>query len=350
MKRYGLLFDRITSIDNLIMAHQNAKKGKEWYKEVRDVEKDVQSHILHLQTQLRQGTYSTGEYDVFTRQCGSKLREISRLPYFPDRVVHHAILQVIGDIWVRSLVSDTYACIKGRGIHKAAKKLKGILRQYPDLYCLKVDIRKFYPSIDHDILKSIVRHKIKCYRTIELLDGIIDSTDSGIPIGNYLSQHFANIYMSRFDHWIKETKRIKHYFRYSDDMIFLHKDKRRLHILRSEIAEYLRDKLRLDLKSNWQVFPVKSRGIDFLGYRFFPGYTLVRKSISARFKKQAMLIRERRITGHKAISSIMSYYGWLKPANSLNLIKRHVDIGVKAAIRAASAELGVRNPLIKRLK
>lgn len=350
MKRYGALFERIVSKENLLQAHQNAKKGKEWYKEVRQVEKDVEGHILVLQTQLIQGTFTTSEYDVFTRQCGMKMREIYRLPYFPDRIVHHAIMQVIGDIWVRSLVADTYACIKGRGIHKAVKKLKGVLRQNPDLYCLKIDIRKFYPSVDHDVLKSIIRHKIKCKRTITLLDGIIDSTDSGIPIGNYLSQHFANIYMSSFDHWIKETKRLKHYFRYSDDMVFLHHDKRRLHMLRLEIAEYLRDKLLLDMKSNWQVFPVASRGIDFLGYRFFPGYTLVRKSISMRFKKQTKLIRQGRITGQKAISCIMSYYGWFKPANTMNLINKHVDCGVKTAISEACADLGIRDPLLRRIR
>lgn len=350
MKRYGMLFDRITNIDNLILAHQNAKKGKEWYQEVREVEKDSQRHILSLQAQLRQGTYSTGEYDVFTRQCGKKLREIYRLPYFPDRVVHHAILQVIGDIWIKSLIADTYACIKGRGIHKAAKKLKSILRQDPDLHCLKIDIRKFYPTIDHEILKSIIRHKIKCNSTLKLLDGIIDSTDSGIPIGNYLSQHFANIYMNGFDHWVKEIKRIRHYFRYSDDMIFLHKDKVYLHELRREISSYLKTHLLLDLKSNWQVFPVASRGIDFLGYRFFPGFTLIRKSIATRFKKQARLVRERRITGQKAICSIMSYYGWLKAGNSLNLIKKHVDPGVKTAISEACTDLGIRNPLTKRVR
>jgi len=345
MKRHGSLFDQIVSTDNLTLAHQNAKKGKDWYKEVRMVDKDVEGHIFALRKQLLSGTYKTGEYDVFKRLCGKKEREISRLPYYPDRIVHHAILQVIGGIWTHTLVADTYACIKGRGIHKAAKKLKRVLRHDRGLYCLKVDIRKFYPSVNHNVLKNIVRRKIKCIRTIELLDGIIDSTDSGIPIGNYLSQHFANIYMSAFDHWIKETKGVKHYFRYSDDMIFLHRDKHYLHSLRAEMAEYLDKRLLLELKSNWQVFPVKTRGVDFLGYRFFPGYTLVRKSISVRFKKQVALIRARRITGQKAISSIMSYYGWLKPANSLNLIKMHIDSEVTLVISEACAQLGVRNPM-----
>ena len=154
----------------------------------------------------------------------TKRREIYQLPYFPDRITHHAIMNILEPIWVSVFTSDTYSCIKNRGIHAAAKRLKRELKLDPEgtKYCLKIDVRKFYPSIDHEILKQVVRRKIKDKRLLWLLDEIIDSAD-GVPIGNYLSQYFANLYLAYFDHWIKE-ERIKYYYRYADDIVILGSD------------------------------------------------------------------------------------------------------------------------------
>lgn len=350
MKRYGDIFNRITDMDNLTMAHENARKGKTWYKEVKIVDANIMGHMGDLHKMLISGDFKTAPYSIFTRKCGEKYREIYKLPYYPDRIVHHAILQVIGGLWTKSLIADSYACVKGRGIHKAAEKIKQILREDDDLYCLKLDIHKFYPSVHHDILKLIIRKKIKCARTLSLLDGIIDSTEDGIPIGNYLSQHLANIYLSPFDHWIKEIKRIKYYFRYSDDLVFLHPDKNILHALRVEAQEYLQTHLGLRINANWQVSPIKDRGLDFLGYKFYPGYTLVRKSIAKRFKAQIKNIKAGKMRGYRAISSVMSYYGWLKHANALNLINRYIDDDIQSIIFDQCSNLGIRNPLLGRVR
>lgn len=151
----------------------------------------------------------------------------------------------------------TYLCLqKNKGIHKAAQDIKRVLRKdtVNTQYCLKLDIKKFYPSIDHEILKSIVRRKIKDTRVLKLLDEIIDSAP-GVPIGNYLSQYFANLYLAYFDHWIKECKKIKYYFRYADDIVIFSKDKESLHTLIKVIIEYLNINLKLTVKSNYQVFP-----------------------------------------------------------------------------------------------
>lgn len=350
MKRHGNLFDQIIDLDNLYRAHENARRGKTWYKEVRSVDAALDESMDRLYKMLKDSSFMTAAYTVFTRKCGKKLREIYRLPYYPDRVVHHAVLQVIGELWTRSLIADSYACVKGRGIHKAARKIKQVLREEADLYCLKLDIQKFYPSVDHTILKQVIRKKIKCSRTLALLDGIIDSTEHGIPIGNYLSQHLANIYLSQFDHWIKETKRIKHYFRYSDDLVFLHQDKALLHQLKTEVAAWLEDKRGLQINPNWQVFPIKARGLDFLGYRFYPGYTLIRKSIAQRFKEQVKSIKTGKTKGYRAVCCIMSYYGWLRHANALNLLNRYIDGDVQSIVFDQCASLGIRNPLIGRVR
>ena len=161
-----------------------------------------EQNIQELHHQLMEGTFRTSPYDIF-KIYTPKERDIYRLPYYPDRIVHHAVMNILEPIWCSIFTADTYSCIKGKGIHAAARKLKQYLREDPPgtRYCLKIDIRKYYPSIDHDILKQIIRRKIKDRRLLALLDEIIDSAE-GVPIGNYLSQYFANLYLAYFDHWI----------------------------------------------------------------------------------------------------------------------------------------------------
>jgi retron-type reverse transcriptase len=220
-------------------------------------------------------------------------------------------------IWVDIMTSNTYSCIKKRGIHKAATDVKETLTKYPKetTYCLKLDIKKFYPSIDHTILKSVLRKKIKDIRLLTLLDEIIDSAP-GIPIGNYLSQYFANLYLSYFDHWLKQEKKVSHYFRYADDMVVLHSSKQYLHELLLDIKQYLHNELNLTVKQNYQVFPVSSRGIDFVGYVFYHTHTRLRKTIKKRFAKAVSKNKVDLATVHSA------YYGWAKHCNSINLLNK----------------------------
>ncbi|MDR1338620.1 MAG: RNA-directed DNA polymerase, partial [Prevotellaceae bacterium] len=178
-------------------------------------------NLLKLHETLKAGSFRTSKYTTFTIY-EPKEREIFRLPYYPDRIVHHAVMNILEPVWLSIFTADTYSCIKYRGIHATAGKVKKALKDVEGTaYCLKLDIRKFYPSIDHDILKQIIRRKIKDIRLLALLDEIIDSAD-GVPIGNYLSQYFANLYLAYFDHYIKETEQVKYYFRYADDIVILH--------------------------------------------------------------------------------------------------------------------------------
>lgn len=208
MKRFGNLYSRICSLDNLYLVYSKARKGKGNTYGVIQFEKELDDNINALHKELSEDKYVTSEYQTFIIH-DPKEREIYRLP-FRDRVVHHAIMNILEDIWTPIFISHTYSCIKGRGIHGVMKHLKKDLKDIQNTkYCLKMDIRKYYPSIDHLILKNIVQKKIKDKRLLELLDGIIDSAP-GIPIGNYLSQFFANLYLSYFDHWLKEERRIKY--------------------------------------------------------------------------------------------------------------------------------------------
>jgi len=323
VKRIGNLYPKIYSIANLQLADQKARKGKKHQYGVRQHDKNQEANILALHEMLKNKTYTTSKYKTFTIM-EKKERLISCLPYFPDRIAHHAVMNILEPIFVSVFTADTYSCIKRRGIHagdkaikKALKNIRNTIKYVPKTwYRLKMDIRKFYPSIDHDILKKLVRRKLKDMDLLWLLDEIIDSA-TGLPIGNYLSQYLANFYLTYLDHWIKEVKGVQYYFRYADDMLILAATKAELHKLRAEIQAYLKDMLKLDMKDNYSVAPIWC-GIDMLGYIYFPDYTWVRDDIKKEFIR---MVKYRRNA-----ASIASYRGWFKHADC-----RHLEYKYKIA-------------------
>jgi retron-type reverse transcriptase len=321
MKRLGNLYDKIIDIDNLKLADEKARRGKLKSYGVIKHDKNRDENILKLQRMLIENKYTTSDYHIF-KIYEPKEREIYQLPYFPDRIVHHAIMNVLEPIWVKIFIENTYSCIKGRGIHAAVRDLKYALKSDGEntKYCLKLDIRKFYPSIDHDILKSVIRKKIKDKNLLLLLDEIIDSAP-GVPIGNYLSQYFANLYLSYFDHWLKEVKHVKYYYRYADDIVILHGNKDYLHCLLVDIKDYLHDNLKLTVKQNYQIFPVSSRGIDFVGYVFYHTHTLMRKSIKKNMCRKAARLKNKNVVLKPYKQALCSWIGWAKYCNSKNLLK-----------------------------
>lgn len=313
MKRLGNLYSTIISIENLQLADEKARKGKKDTYGVKQHDKNREANIKALHQMLKDKTYKTSAYDTFT-VFETKEREVFRLPYFPDRITHHAIMNVLEPIFVSVFTADTYSCIKGKGVHAASYALRAALKDVSGTqYCLKLDIKKFYPNIDHWTLKTLLKRKFKDKDLLWLLFEIIDSAP-GVPIGNYLSQYFANFYLAYFDHWLKEQKRVKYYLRYADDLVILAPDKPSLHKLLADIKTYLNTNLKLTVKSNYQIFPVAARGIDFVGYVHYHKYVRMRKSIKQNFAR--MLSRR----PNKA--SIASYNGWAKHCNSTHLIKK----------------------------
>jgi len=309
MKRINNIFEKIYEIENLKLAHQNAQKNKKNYSEVKKINKNEEIYLAKLQQMLIEKTFKNSEYKIFKKIDKGKEREIYKLPYFPDRILHHAILQILEPIWKKTLIKNTYQSIKGRGIHKAMKNVKKSIDELKEnrIYCLKMDVQKYYPSIDNQILKQVIRKKIKDKNILWLLDEIIDST-TGVPIGNYLSQYFGNLYLSEFDHWIMEIKKQKHYFRYCDDLVILSHNKDELHDLLKEIKTFLNEKLHLKLKSNYQIFPINKRKLDFLGFRFDEKNIFLRKSIAKSFKRKIIDVRKLK----NPLNSIASYWGWFK--------------------------------------
>ena len=320
MKRYGNLYAHICDIDNLRRAAHNAARGKRKRDEVTAFFADLDANLEQLHRELTEKRYSTSRYDVFIKQEG-KRREIYKLP-FRDRVVHWAIMQVLEPIWTPQFTADTHACIKGRGMHSLLRKLREDLRDDPEgtAYCLKLDVRKFYPSIDHDKMKAVVRRKIKDPEVLWLLDGIIDSAP-GVPIGNYISQYFANLYLSELDHLLKEVAGVRYYYRYADDMVLLAGDKPTLHGWLVLINDWLNEERHVDLKGNYQVFPVESRGIDFVGYVTFHTHCLARKKNKQGLCRELAKLRKAGVPEAEIMLLTASRAGFMLHCDSKHLFK-----------------------------
>lgn len=314
MKRYNNLYEQICSLDNLYLADQKARKGKSKQYGVRSHDANRDDNIQKLHTELVNKTFHTSNYQTAI-VYEPKERMVYKLPYYPDRIVHHAVMNILEPIFTSLFTADTYSCIKGKGIHGLAGNLRKAIDTDKNgtRYCLKIDVQKFYASIDHDILKSLLRRKFKDNGLFYLLDDVIDSAE-GVPIGNYLSQYFANFYLTGFDHWLKEKMGVKHYFRYSDDIVILSDSKQFLHQLLSAIKAYLTTNLKLTVKGNYQVFPIDKRGIDVCGYVFHPDHTMLRKSIKKNFARKVKYKRNP--------LTIAAYNGWAKHASCRHLIKK----------------------------
>lgn len=331
MKRYGNLFAKIYDMDNLKLAHKSARKDKLFYKEVKMVDSDEEYYLTQIQEMLKNKTYKVSEYSVQTISDKGKERQLMKLPYFPDRIIQWAIMLQIEAAFHEVFTDFTCASLKDRGIHKASKLLTRYMKdEAGTAYTLKLDVCKFYPNIDHAILKKLLRKKFKDADLLELLDEIIDSIpgEKGVPIGSYLSQYLANFYLAYFDHWLKEEMGVQYVIRYMDDIVILHHSKDFLHWLKRKIDEYLNLNLQLTIKDNWQAFPTGIRGVDFVGYRHFYGYKLLRKVTCKRFKKKMLSILKK-IRANIQISytdwcSANSYKGWLLWCNGFRLTEKYL--------------------------
>jgi RNA-directed DNA polymerase len=327
MKRYGNLYSKIVEIENIRLAYKCARKGKSWQNTVKIFEKNLSNNLLYIQELLKNKTFTTSKYRRKIIK-EPKRREIFILPFNPDRVVQHALMNIVEPIWDNLFIYDSYACRKNKGIHKASQRTMRAVRN--NKYCLKMDISKFYPSIIHDILFKIIKRKIKCKDTLWLLRDIIYSVGNGenVPIGNYTSQWLGNLYLNELDHFLKHNCNIKYYIRYCDDFCVYGNDSKTLKNIKSVIGNFLSSRLKLKF-SKADVFSVK-QGVDFVGYRHFPGYVLLRKStakrVKRRLKKLPQRLKDGLITKEQFRSSVASTWGWLKWANTYNLrIKYHLE-------------------------
>jgi len=351
MKRHGSLYDGISSLFNLHIAHRHARRGKTHYSEVKHVDKNKYELLKELHKSLVNQTYTTGKYKI-KKIYEPKERTIYALPYYPDRIVQHAAMNILQPIWDKTFIYDLYSAIPNKGIHKAINRLRSFLNDSENTrYCLQFDIKSYYPSMNHDILMDLIEKKIKCRKTLWLLKDVIDSLGdkTNIPIGNYLSQYFGNLYLSEFDHWLKEKHKTRHYIRYNDDGIILGSNKKQLWTLLSEIQDYVETRLQLKLNAKTHIYPVDEVGIDFLGYKTYRTHALLRRRTVNKFKRKIKDIKTHHtdMKNQHIISSVMSYVGWMQHGNCYNLLCKHIlqDTELREIMDHCSIELEIQNPL-----
>lgn len=345
MKRYGNLWQKIIGLDNLYIAAMKAQKGKRFRENILQFNHNLLSELLTLQRELLEKSYQPGEYTTFQIR-DPKPRLISAAPY-RDRVVHHALCNVIMPLLERSLINDTYANRLGYGSHRALSRFIHLTRT--NQYILQCDIRKYFPSIDHEILKQQLRRKLKCTHTLWLIDLIIDCSNDqvpvieyfpgdtlltpiqrrrGLPIGNLTSQFFANYYLNDFDHFVQEQVKFGKYLRYVDDFCLFGNDRQKLKKARVEVENFL-DTLRL------KIHPIKSQlletqyGANFVGFRVLPNQVRVRNCNLRRSRKR---LRELQIEYAKGIlplaeliQRIQSWEAHLKHGDTYRLRRKVFD-------------------------
>ncbi|MDE0283616.1 MAG: reverse transcriptase/maturase family protein [Gammaproteobacteria bacterium] len=339
MRRIGGVWGQVVAMDNLHTAYGKARQGKRRRPDVAQFSLDLESNLLTLQRELVAGAYAPGPYRQFT-VYERKPRLISVAP-FRDRVVHHAVMNVLEPLLDQRFIPDTYACRKDKGVHRAVDRYQQFARQ--NAYVLKLDIARYFPSIDREILKQQLARRLKDRFVLDLLYRIIDNgpdTDEpvrffpgddlvslserqrGLPIGNLTSQFFANLYLDGFDHWLKETVRVKGYLRYVDDLYLLGNDKQALWDLRDAIIGKL-EALRLVLRADkTQIYRTTER-VDVLGYRVSRYRRWLRNDNGVRFrrrlKRMSRLYRAGEMDWPAINASVQSWTGHARHAQTEGL-------------------------------
>lgn len=347
MKRHGGLWPRVIAFDNLLDAFRRARAGKRARPDVLAFEMNMESELLALQRELAHGSYTPGAYRLFTLY-ERKPRAIAAAP-FRDRVVHHALMNVVEPLLDRSFIHHSYACRVGGGVHRAVAYYRR--RARTATYALKMDIASYFPSVDHELVKHELRRRLKDRAALALFEAIIDGAPpgeprleyfpgddlftpierrTGIPIGNLTSQFLANLYLDRFDHFMEARSGIRGYLRYVDDMVVLADDKGLLWDIRDRAAHFL-ESLRLRLHPNKvHVFRVVD-GIDLLGYRVWPDRVLIRNDNGHRFSRRlrtlARLYAEGRLRLDGVDSRIQSWIGHAAHADT-HALRRRIFHGV----------------------
>ena len=319
-KRVRDLWPTITSFENLYRAYRNASRGKRFRREVLEYAAKLEENLIEVQNRLVWKEWTPGPWRQF--EIREPKRRMIQAPCFADRVVHHALVDVVEPHFIKRMIPDTYACVTGRGTHAANIRLREFVRAATaggvKAHALQTDISKYFPSIPHDKLLARLSRTVGDEDALWLFERIvIDSgfDGRGIPIGSLPSQLMANVYLSPLDHFVKSDLGMRRYLRYMDDTITLHTDRRTLIDAHCQIQRFVEDELSLRLNPKTHVYPV-SRGVDFCGYRVWPTHTLPRKRNVRRAHKKlkgmARLYGRGKMLLDKVRPVLCSYLGYME--------------------------------------
>lgn len=327
MHSYNGLFDNMLTNDAMTVAFMDASENKRDRDDVRKVLNNLDYHKDKLRNILVNEKFKIIKHTpcIINEANCHKEREIVKPYYKYEQVVHHLIVGQLKPIIMKGFYEYSCGSIPDRGCHFGKRNLERWIKKFPEntrIYVLKMDVRHFFENVDHDILKDKLSKVIRDKKFLRLLFQIIDAHEKGLPLGYYPSQWLANFYLKAFDHFVKEVLGAQFYMRYMDDMVILDTDKSRLHEMCKAIKEYLGVNLKLELKDNWQVFPLavnsddkNGRCLDFMGFKFYRNMTTLRKSILCRATRKANKIYKKSKTGKnvtwKDATSMISYMGWI---------------------------------------
>ncbi len=344
MKTYNNLYPQITDFDNLHQAWRKARRGKRYKSAAAAFERHLDEEITLLAHELAEEIWQPGGFRSFTVH-EPKRRKISAAP-FRDRVVHHALVNVIEPIYERKFIFDSYANRKGKGTHAALNRCTHYMRRYQ--YVLQCDVQQFFPAVDHQILKNILAKTIACLPTVNLCSKIIDSgvgvlsaeydmrwfpdddlfaaeRPRGLPIGNLTSQFWANVYMNELDQFVKHTLRCDGYVRYVDDFLLFADDKGTLHGWRDEIIAFLHG-LRLTIHENRAQPKPVTHGIPFLGFTVYPDHRRLKRSKGITYRRHLKTLWRRyqngEITREQGRASVMAWLGHVKYGDTWSLQRK----------------------------
>jgi len=334
MKICNNLFKNMVSMESLLNAWDEFKKGKRNKLDVQEFEFRLEDNLFLLHQDLITKRYKHGQYQGFYIR-DPKIRQIHKSKV-RDRIVHHIIFKYLNPIFEPTFIADSYSCRKNKGTHRGIKRLEVFARKvyqtYGSCFVLKCDIKKFFPTLNHKILLEIIARRIKDKDVLRLLQSVIESFFSefsdekdlkGAPIGNLTSQLFANIYMNELDQFIKHNLRIRYYIRYTDDFVIIHQNKDYLLKIKDELTNFIESRLKLSLHPEKVSIRKYRQGIDFLGYITLPKARVLRTKVRHRiFKKLRQKVRQfktGKIKEETLLRSIDSYFGVLSHANSYKL-------------------------------
>ena len=345
-KRVGYLYERMLDKEVIRSCIITGSRGKRKRQDVKEVLSDVDGYTEKVYKLLETETYVPTvprKIRIFDNSC-RKERYIKVVPYYPDGIIQQLAVYAMKDVLMRGMYRWSCASIPGRGHSCAANYVKKHLKEDPKgtKYCGKFDIHHYYPTISKQKMMDALRRKIKDEKFLNLVEMIIRSDpDPGISIGFYLNQWLANFFLEPLDHFICTLKGVKYYVRNMDDIVILGGNKKKLHRAREHISRYLETMLGLQLKDNWQIFKTDSRGIDFVGFRFFHGRTILRRRNFQKLRRNARTARRflethRKIPPHVA-AGLLSRAGQLRHCNGQNIFDKYIKpIGInrlKAIVR-----------------
>lgn len=347
MKRVGHLFEQLLDRENIRQAIRKSSKGKRDRKIVQWCLLNEEAAINRIESLLMHNQWIPAQPNVFEKYDANrnKTRTICCPVYFPDQIIHHAIMQVLIPVFMRGMYDHSYGSIPGRGTHRAIKRVAAWLANDPKntKYCGYFDILKFYKHIMHSTLKTKLFDKIKDMRFLiivyRLIDSYSEAFDCGIPIGYYSSQWFANFYLEEMDHFIKERLHIKYYVRYADDICLFASSKKKLHRALRSIRAFLAE-IGLSFKPNWQVYKVDSRPVDYLGYKIYRNKITIRSKTYLRCARQIRRVKRKTSPTKFDYRSLASRKGIVQHSDCWNL---YVDlrsltesVGKKVGIHAST--------------